>query len=683
MEKFEGKIAVSKFDLTRDDDGETIMSISMYDYFVKNKRLNILRRGCYKTPALIEYASMPAYIKERFEAKYGDPQKMLVEADEAIEIDNAARDYFGGALTAEGDRLTAEKIDEYTLNASVMNMLQESLDAQKAGRHRAGSRTKISWSGIWGISERLRDRTHHTLPKTELALKKKIYEYRKLGYECLISGKMGNKNTMKITPEGSDFLVALRRCRKPVYTLDRILEEYNRIAPSRKWTSLTSVDSIKRHLERPDIAPKWWAAVYGELAAKQKFDRKHRTQMPTMRDALWYGDGTRLNLYYKCRDKNGRLVKGTMMVYEVVDAYSEMLLGYHISTNENAEAQRRAFRMAIETAGHMPYEIVTDNQGGQKTDESKAFMRKICRISRTTAPYNPQSKTIEQIFGRFQRQVLVTDTYFTGMNITAKRRDSRPNREFIDDNVDALYTLDEMCERYAEYRERWNDMPHPRTGKSRRDMYYASVNAETQELSEYAMVDIFWQETEREVEFTASGIEIQVDGRSYAYEVFDAHGGIDYDFRKENTGRKFFVKYDPYDMTRVWLCVKTSIGTRRVCEAYPYAMIHRAMQEQTPEEQLFIRDTVDANKRMRMERRAQGYDVEQKHGVAPEQLGLRTSKLRGLSHRDEERIADEYLPSLTQTLEDDDMRCEPVSVGEAEKMLSNLTFDKVQLYNRY
>ena len=655
----------------------------MYDYFIKNKRLNTLRRGCRCTPALIEYVSMPSYMKERFEAKYGDPEKMLVEVDEAIEIDNAARDYFGGVLTADGDRLTTEKLDEYTINASVINMLLDSLETQKAARKSGGCRTGISWKGIFGMSEKLRGHTYHTLPKTESALKKKIYEYKRLGYECLISKKMGNKNTTKITAEGSDLLVALRRCRKPVYTLKDILEEYNRVAPSRKWSTLASVDSIKRHLERPDIAPKWWAAVYGELAAKQKFDRKHRTQMPTMRDALWYGDGTKLNIYYKFRDKNGRLAKGTMMVYEVIDAYSEMFLGYHISTTENAEAQRRAFRMAIETAGHLPYEIVTDNQGGQKTDESKAFMRKICRISRTTAPYNPQSKTIEQIFGRFQRQVLATDTYFTGMNITAKSRDSRPNREFVEDNIDSLYTLEELCRCYAEYRERWNDMPHPRTGKSRRDMYYESVNMETVELSEYAMVDIFWRETEQEIEFTASGVEICIDGHTYAYEVFDSDGQIDYDFRKKNTGRRFIIKYDPYDMTCVWLCSRSSVGVRRVCKAYPYATIHRAMQEQSPEEQQFIRDSADANKRMRMDRRMEGYEIEYKHGVAPEQLGLRTPKLRGLSHRDEERIADSYLLSDISATKDDDIPSEPISLGEYNKAISNVTFDKVAFYNKF
>ena len=54
------------------------------------------------------------------------------------------------------------------------------------------------------------------------------------------------------------------------------------------------------------------------------------------------------------------------MVYEVVDAYSEVLLGYYISDHENFEAQYNAYRMAVQVSGHKPYEIVHDNQGGHK-----------------------------------------------------------------------------------------------------------------------------------------------------------------------------------------------------------------------------------------------------------------------------------------------------------------------------
>ena len=118
-------------------------------------------------------------------------------------------------------------------------------------------------------------------------------------------------------------------------------------------------------------------------------------------------------------------------MYEVVDAYSEVLLGFHISESENFEAQYCAFRMAVQRSGHKPYEIVHDNQGGHNKlnrqgkkptgdEKGKGFLDRLCHIHRPTMPYNGESKTIESIFGRFQQQVLAR--YLTSLGRTLRQR---------------------------------------------------------------------------------------------------------------------------------------------------------------------------------------------------------------------------------------------------------------------
>ena len=129
-----------------------------------------------------------------------------------------------------------------------------------------------------------------------------------------------------------------------------------------------------------------------------------KTRMPQLRDALWYGDGTKLNLYYK--NEQGKMC--TTSVYEVMDAYSETLLGYDIAPNENFDSQYRAYRMAVETSGSRPYEIVTDNQGGHSKGDAIGFFQRITILHRPTMPYNGNSKTIESAFGRFQSQILLS-----------------------------------------------------------------------------------------------------------------------------------------------------------------------------------------------------------------------------------------------------------------------------------
>jgi hypothetical protein len=271
--------------------------------------------------------------------------------------------------------------------------------------------------------------------------------------------------------------------------------------------------------------------------------------------------------------------------------------------------------------------------------------------------------------------VLKQDWAYTGGNVTAVSKDSHANKEFIEDNADKLYTYEELCAAYAEYREVWNDMTHHRTKKSRRETYFASINPETMRVIDGDIIDMFWQETELPSEFTSSGITIQVNKQRYSYEVLDDKGMPDMVFRRENTGRQFFVKYDPDDMSEVWLCSKSSVGTRLICKAQPYAVIHRAIQEQSESEMMFIRAMIDANKQERVARQMEGYQFDVSQGIAPEQHGLRSSRLRGISRRDQERIADKYFVSMTSEWQE---RCEPLGVGEDAKIISNMTFDDVE-----
>lgn len=677
-------------DLTRSDDGEAVMTYTTYEKLASRKRLNkIDSGGGLGRRVQIEYSSLPERFRRRFEAKYGDPEELLRQDKPALVINAEARRFFAGIEPGtfrlpNGETLPDDKVEEYTLNASVLDVLHAEVEKQRLGRNRLKQSTRIIWENILASAERLRADFHHTLPNNEARLKDKVRTYEREGFICLVSKKFCNANKTKITPEGGRLLIALRRSRVPVYTLRQIFDEYNRRAERKGWKTLESMNSVTSYLERPDVAPKWWAAVYGELSARQKFDRKQQTILPGVRDALWYGDGTKLNLYYKGRDKDGCLVKKTVMVYEVIDAYSEMLLGYSIGETENAELQRRAFRMAIETAGHKPFEIVTDNQGGQKTTDSLSFMSRICHITRKTAPHTPQAKSIESVFGRFQREVLHADWRFTGQNITATSRDSRPNSEFIGANVDNLYTFEEMCAAYADYRQRWNDLRHPESKMSRREMYLRSQNPEAPALSQYDYMEMFWSVTERPSEFTSSGITIQVAGQRYSYEVLDAEGHPDMEFRRSNTTRKFFVRYDPDDITRVWLCTKPAVGgLRMVVPAVPYAVVHRAIQEQTPEEQAFLRETLEANKRERILRQMEGYELEVAHGVAPEQHGLRTPRLQGLSSRAQERLLDRYADAALSDCPPQEERCEPIAVGQVEKQISNMTFDEVSLISKF
>lgn len=680
MKYFENELCVTYEELTSGDD--PVIKFYTLSSNITRKRIRTAQRGGGEgSYALIIYSSLPEKYKVRFVAKYGDPEQILKQQRmrDRVKTDDKARAFYedyryemNGVETSLSDKLKAE----YTLNASVLNALIYDLEDKTTSRKMLGNSLATLWENVAATSENLRDIYHHTLPENQARLREKIRRYKKEGYISLISGKVGNKSTVKIIPEMGRQLIALRRSRVPVYNYAQIFDEINRIALEKDWKPLKSKRSMVQWFERPEIEPLWYDAVFGELAAHQRYGRKHKTKLPDRRDTLWYGDGTKLNLYY--RDEEGKI--RTTMVYEVIDAYSEVLLGYYISDHENFEAQYNAYRMAIQVSGHKPFEIVHDNQGGHKRLEKEkdskevGFFDLICHIHRPTAPYSGQSKTIESIFGRFQSQELHKDWRFTGMNITATKAESRPNLEFIEENKDRLFTLDELKAHYAEARRAWNAAPHPATGIPRIEMYEKSENEETDVVTVHDMVDIFWIWAKRPATFTDQGIQITIGSLKKPYEVFSAPGEPDHEWRRKNTYRKFYVKYDPNDLRSIRLYWKDNAGQLRFERvAEPYMVVHRAIQDQAEGEAEFIRREQEANIRDRIERQVIAKEIEYAYGVAPEQNGLSTPKLKGVT-KEVQREIDRRTGKYSRDPEE-------IGLGRTTKKASLMTWDQLKENN--
>lgn len=671
MEYYKKTLCVTYQELTCGDD--PVITRGALDKQLQRGTIERSHRGGGEgSRAQIIYSSLPDKYQKRFVAKYGDPEQKLIREmimSKVKKDENAELFFEEYRYDKNGEQVPLpERIQaEYVWNASVLNALVSELDTLRPKRNMLGGSRNV-WETLLARVEEWRGEYAHTLPGSEGRLKSLVNQYRPQNYAVLVSGKYGNSNTLKIEEEAGRYLVALKRSRVPVYTDMQIFEEYNRVAPERGWKPLKSPRSLREWLNSPRIEPLWYDAVHGEMKAHQRYGRKHKTELPSRRDSLWYGDGTKLNLYYKDEHGNVR----TIGVYEVMDAYSEVLLGFHISENENYEAQYHAYRMALQTSGHKPYELVHDNQGGHKKLErvSDGLLAKISHIHRPTAPYSGQSKTIESAFGRFQSQVLHKDWRFTGQNITTKKASSRPNLEFIEANKDKLYTLAELKAKYVEARREWNEMKHPVTGISRIGMYNTSVNGETEAVTARDMVDIFWVMTSRPSTFTSSGIEVTIGGKSRTYEVYSSPGVPDHEWRRRNTYKQFYVKYDPYDFGSVRLYWKDKGGEfrfERVAE--PYMVIHRAIQDQGEGEAAFIRREQEANVQDRVERQVVAKEIEYEHGVAPEQHGLNTPKLKGITAEVQRQI-DRRTKKYGQPPEE-------ISLGRSTKVISNISWDQL------
>ncbi|MBN2668780.1 MAG: kinase [Bacteroidales bacterium] len=584
-------------------------------------------------PAMLTFDLLDEDIKSRLRTEFGDPHKTTKQTafTDFLEIDSEAVKFFD-TYTFDNDKALPEKTKkEYVANASVLNAIHK-IVMTRTGRAKAlGKNTKNLWENMSTIIQELPQHTFpHSLPKNVRRLREKAKNYKAESYESLIHANFNNKSAEKLNEAAQMWAVSrwanqVNKCA----TITQLFHEYNARAEQENWKVLKKEKTVRNFLYREDIKPLWYSHRYGSKAYKEKYAYQLSTKMPTLRDSLWYGDGTKLNLFFL--DENSKV--STVQVYEVMDAYSEVFLGYHISKTEDFEAQYFAYRMAVKTAGHRPYERVADNQGGHNKLENAGFLDKLSRLSVRTQPYNGKSKTIESAFGRFQQQILAKYPGFTGQNITTKKQESKANMEFILANKENLYTYDEMVAAYIEARMEWNNAPHYATGVPRNQMYRESNNPQAPEITMFEMVDLFWIQREKPVMYSAYGLTFTHKGVKYTYDKKRADGMPDMDWHTKNIDKKFVIKFDPVDMDMIYIYTQDALGLRFETELTTKVEIHRGKQEQETGEMEYIQNVLQERKDKQVEVQDAAQEILHEHEATAEQQGYNTPKPLGATRK--------------------------------------------------
>lgn len=591
--------------------GGGIMSLANYKKHVREKKFHFVQHGGNGRKALIMYECLPDKLRKQLNERDPKARERFIKRQSfpmniRLKSDDKAVEFYKTYIP----KISIERQKEYVLNAKVMNamIVQETGLRNKHSEH-GYTHKRLVRNTVISLCEELRRSFNHTLPKSESRLMEKFEDYKKRSYVALVSGTTGNQSARKIGPREGRILLRLRRSKFPVYTDMQIFDEFNRIVTERNARATREEDKLKpvespqtviNYLYKTGIKLWWYGVVHGEIAFKNEFMPQFDTKLPQMPNTLWYGDGTKLNLYYKDYDKkNKRMVARTIDVYEVMDACSEVFLGYSFGA-ENFLTQYEAYRMALETWKIKPYEIVTDNQGGHKRPEAQAFFKKICHLHKTTMPHNGQSKTIESAFGRFQQQVMHKLYNYTGQNVTATKESSHVNIDLIMKNISQLPTLEEMKEQYLECRREWNGMPHPtsETGMTRMEMYTTLNSPKAEQLDGYGVQELFKLLSKDSVKYGKQGFVFSRNNKEYRYMVYDESGQVDMGFHMQNVGVSFRYKYDPMDMTSVELWEVCAGGRLKyAATATPKVVFHRATAERSTEESERLYAQIRAQKR--------------------------------------------------------------------------------------
>lgn len=205
-----------------------IMSIPNYKKLAAKEKINVVRSGRgLGGYVLVEIATMPLRFQERIKLKYGDMKEDVIRnwLGSHYYIDAKAREFYTRFRFDNGDALPPEHIQEYTVNASVIEAVMRAMEdatfmrkAMKAG--------PVNWGELTGAISYYQAEFGHTLPVSSNRFKKRVNDFKANGYESLISRKFMNQNRRKVTYDIERLLLSIdAQPEQPFNTT--VWEQYN------------------------------------------------------------------------------------------------------------------------------------------------------------------------------------------------------------------------------------------------------------------------------------------------------------------------------------------------------------------------------------------------------------------------------------------------------------------------
>lgn len=205
-----------------------IMSIPNYKKLAAKEKINVVRSGRgLGGYVLVEIATMPLRFQKRIKLKYGDMKEDVIRnwLGSHYHIDAKAREFYTRFRFDNGDALPPEHIQEYTVNASVIEAVMRAMEdatfmrkAMKAG--------PVNWGELAGAISYYQAEFGHTLPVSSNRFKKRVNDFKANGYESLISRKFMNQNRRKVTYDIERLLLSIdAQPEQPFNTT--VWEQYN------------------------------------------------------------------------------------------------------------------------------------------------------------------------------------------------------------------------------------------------------------------------------------------------------------------------------------------------------------------------------------------------------------------------------------------------------------------------
>lgn len=514
--------------------------------------LNRLRTKGRGRTGLIEWDGLPEHIKAAVREAFYDPYKPNYEQRfiDYLKPDPDAADYFAKA------GLNPEAQQKRYNEAMILNAYTQIVANQKAKKMRNKELSIVETKQL--IADIVQDiklprpgKRHypHDFKPGWKGLERKWKLYSGGGihrnYQTLIHGGVGNQSALKIKGEQAKWILTYYAQPNKCETHE-LWREYRKKAKSAGWPDLTE-NAIYLWLQKPAQKKKWILGRDG----KEEFIKQFGHKLTLDKSGLFpfahlVIDGSKLDwLHYKeeASNKMGADIKANY----IFDLYSEKIVGWDLSTTEDHSSHFRAWKMAIESIGVKPPVISYDNQSGHKSEVMQRLYDKLVCTGGMHYPNRPREhgSPAENLIGRFQKEVLNRMYFSDKQSPTSRSNDSKPNVEFINRIKHKLKSSESFNEIFEYCVEIWNNDPHPSLGCTRAEAAEHTHDYNHEEVTTLDRMQLFWVITKKPSTYRRDGIEITVGKKAWKFEVYDADGNVDLNFRDRYTGSSFYVQYDP------------------------------------------------------------------------------------------------------------------------------------------
>lgn len=535
-----------------------LMAYKTYQTNVRRGKLIRTREGRGKdNEAMVSYYDLPTDIKKVCIERLGDPRETVVRNKlmDYIEPDIAAARFFSEHRKPDGKPLSEEVQIEKTTNALILNAVKVILSDARISNKTFGSKKTKVWENI---SEAVNDLVNvnvregnnkpfnYSLPGNPRRLQAKYKDYIKDGYSTFLHKGEGQKNAQIIKDAIADYLLVMYAQPNKI-KIPELLERYEEMAIIKGWASLTE-SAVYRWLMEPAQERIWMLGRHGP----EEYNKKYGHTLSVSKEELfpnyyWSIDGSKLDWIHYWEDSSNKM-GSKLKVDLVVDVYSEKIIGFSLGFSENHIEHFRAVKMAVNESQCRPYYLTYDNQSGHIGGRMQGLYDELVAKDGGFHHAHKAKVTkgpVENIFNRFQQEVVNRFWFSDGQSIKVRRADNRMNVDFIQENKAFLKTTDELVNAFTAVVNMWNNRKHPHLKMSRNEAYQIEMPRK-ESLSLIEIVDKMWiEEAKRPITYRAHGLEMQVGDAKYIYEVYDTDGNVDLEFRRVNVGKKFIVRFDP------------------------------------------------------------------------------------------------------------------------------------------